>query len=79
MLNPKETNDKTGRFTAIHMADIVDAKMNNDGTVTMKVVDYYDFTKLQGDGIFDKLNNRAYVQQELGKLKPFAIYFEFKY
>ena len=72
-------NDDIGRFTAIHFADIVDAKMNSDGTVTMKLVDYYDFTKLKGDDIFDKLNNNAYEQQKLGKLKPYAIYFELTY
>ncbi len=75
----KKLIKETGRFAAIHKADVVDAKMNDDGTVTMKVVDYYDFTKLQGDGIFDKLNNNAYKQQELGKLKPYVLYFEFKY
>ena len=53
--------------------------MNSDGTVTMKLVDYYDFTKLKEEDGFDKLNNRAYKQQELGKLKPYAIYFEFTY
>ena len=96
MLNPKETNDKTGRFTAIHKADIVDAKMNDDGTVTMKIVDYYDFTKNRvksdytkeelknnpisiGENMFNEVNNRAYEQQSLGKLKPYAIYFEFTY
>ncbi len=69
----------TGRFTAIHKADIVDAKMNDDGTVTMKVVDYYDFEKWKENDIFDKLNNNAYEQQKLGKLKPYAIYFELTY
>ena len=72
-------NDKIGRFTAIHMADIVDAKMNDDGTVSMKLVDYYDFTKLEENDGFDELNNRAYRQQELGKLKPYALYFELTY
>lgn len=74
-----EFNDKLSRFTAIHYADIVDAKMHDDGTISMKVVDYYDFTKLKEEDGFDKLNNRAYKQQELGKLKPYAIYFELTY
>jgi len=95
-------NEETGRFTAIHYADIVDAKMNKDGTITMKLVDYYDFTRLSEQkynlskiirgikniGIgntaknilnnsFNVINNRAYEQQKLGKLKPYAVYFEF--
>ena len=95
-------NEETGRFAAIHYADIVDARMNKDGTVTMKLVDYYDFNHLdekkynlfkimqeiEKNGIsktaknilnnsFNVINNRAYEQQKLGKLKPYAIYFEF--
>ena len=72
-------NDEIGRFTAIHYADIVDAKMNKDGSITMKLVDYYDFTKLKENDEFDKLNNRAYKQQVLGKLKPYVIYKELRY
>ena len=77
--HPIKTNDKVGRFTAIHYADIVDAKMNDDGSITIKLVDYYDFTKLEGNDEFDKLNNRAYKQQVLGKLKPYVIYKELRY
>ena len=75
----KKLNDKLGRFSAIHMADIVDAKMNDDGTVSMKLVDYYDFTKLEKGDWLNSLNNNAYEQQKLGKLKPYALYFELRY
>ena len=57
----------------------VQAYTKDDGTISMKLVDYYDFTKLKEEDGFDKLNNRAYKQQELGKLKPYVLYFEFKY
>lgn len=53
--------------------------MNADGTVTMKLVDYYDFSKLDDGGFFNYLNNNAHHQQELGKLKPYVMYFEFTY
>lgn len=79
LIHPIVSNEEIGRFAAIHKADVVDAKMNDDGTISMKVVDYYDFTKLKGDDIFDKLNNNAYKQQKLGKLKPYVLYFELTY
>ena len=44
--HPIKSNDNIDRFVALHYVDIVDAKMLDDGIVTMKLVDYYDFNKL---------------------------------
>ncbi len=38
--------DEIKRFTVLHNIDISDAKMESDGSITMKIVDYYDFTRL---------------------------------
>ena len=54
--------------------------MEPDGTITMKLVDYYDFSKLDDDKtLFNTVNNVAYKEQKLGKMKPYIIYKELKY
>ena len=83
-------NDQLGRFAALHNTDIVDAKMAPDGTVTMTVLDFYDFSRMpqNGDILEDGsvvkkgkidnaisiINNNAYNQQKQGKLKPYVVY-----
>ena len=82
--------DEIGRFTVLHNADIVDAKMAPDGTVTMTILDFYDFSRMPQNGdiledgsVVNKgnidnaisvINNNAYNQQKLGKLKPYVVY-----
>ena len=38
---------QTDLFTVLHYADIVDAKMDKNGDIELKLVDYYDFSKLK--------------------------------
>ena len=64
----------------MHNIDIKNVKMESDNIITMELVDYYDFSKLDDNKtFFNTVNNIAYKEQALGKMKPYLIYKKLKY
>ena len=80
ILHPVKTNNQIGRFAVLHNIDIKNVKMESDNIITMELVDYYDFSKLDDNKtFFNTVNNIAYKEQALGKMKPYLIYKKLKY
>ena len=82
----QEVRKLCNRFTVLHNVDLHNVKMEPNGSITMELVDYYDFSRRPEKGEkntetmselgnqLNKINNRAYNQQLYGKMKPYIIY-----
>ncbi len=80
----KKGTENLNKFATIHRADINNARVNQDGSLSLDWNDYYDFERLKngynkdyGDNykntIFTEINNTALEQQEKGKLTPYML------
>lgn len=64
----KVKKNKFSMSRTIHNTDVCNMKMESDGTVSLTLVDYYDFAP--GGGF---INDNAYRQQFNGKLQNYAL------
>ena len=82
----KQWRDKATLFGVIHNADIYNIKGNNDGSINLIILDFYDFENWQindtdsKDSKFIKfLNNNADAQQKADELIPYVLYIPVKF
>ena len=75
----KSDYDKISLYLTLHNALIYNPHIDEKGNLSMDIADYYDFEKLPSSedllkNIFIDINNRAYEQQLMGKLKPYILH-----
>ena len=58
---------------------LYDLHYDNDGNIRGYCVDKYDFSKINGPIVVDKINNNAYEQQEKGYIKNYILVVPFKF
>ena len=83
----EKSKDVRNASGTIHRADVKNARMNEDGSMTVNLQDWYNFEKwkyreinsqgnMPKDAIYNSVtfaNNRAYDQQNAGQLEPYLI------
>ena len=58
---------------------IYDVKFDKDKNLVFKIIDLYDFSKMNRDSVIARINNNAYKQQEKGYLMNYVICADVKY
>ena len=61
-------------YNAIHYADIIDIKIDKEGTFTAKIIDTYDFNPKEQNPLI----KAAYHQQRNNRIEPYFIIIKIK-